>query len=86
VAFVHVAVSDSTLRDDRDVKVPLYAESGIPECWLVDLGDRAVEVYRQPSGGRYAEVQRVGSDGTLDIAALPGTSLPVADLMRPARS
>jgi len=52
----------------------------------VDLGDRAVEVYRQPSGGRYAEVQRVGSDGTLDIAALPGTSLPVADLLRPARS
>ena len=45
-----------------------------------------MEVYRQPSGGRYAEVQRVGSDGTLDIAALPGTSLPVADLLRPARS
>jgi len=80
-----IEVSDSTLRDDRDVKVPLYAESGISECWLVDLGDRSVEVYRQPLGGRYAEVRRVGPDGILDIAALPGTSLSAADLLHPVR-
>jgi len=81
------AQADQLQRRVKHIAVPtLYAEGGISECWLVDLGDRAVEVYRQPSGGRYAEVRRVGLDGTLHIAALPGTSLPAANLLRPARS
>ncbi len=80
-----IEVADSTLRDDRDVKIPLYAESGIPECWLVDIVGRAVEVYRQPVGSRYAESQRIGPAGNLGIVALPGVSLDALDLFRPAR-
>ena len=79
-----IEVADSTLHDDRDVKIPLYAESGIPECWLVDIVGRAVEVYRQPTGGRYAESWRIEPDGSLEIAALPGAGLAAADLFRPA--
>ena len=80
-----IEVADSTLRQDRDVKVPLYAESGIMECWLVDLAGRAVEVHRRPTGGHYAEVRRVGLGGTLDIAALPGATLAVSGLLRPTK-
>lgn len=76
-----IEVADSSLEDDRAVKVPLYAESGIPECWIVNLVERVVEVFRQPQGGRYAEPRRLGLGDTLDIVALPSASLPVADLM-----
>ena len=79
-----VEVADTSLSYDRDVKAPLYAESGIVEYWIVDLAGRAVEVHRQPRGSRYAQVQRVGSEGPLDIAALPGVALAAADLWRPA--
>lgn len=79
-----IEVSDSTLQHDRDVKLPLYAESGIPEFWLVDLGGPAVEVYRQPSGGRYAQALRAGIDGALTIEALPGVTLTVSDVFGPA--
>ena len=81
-----VEVSDSTLRDDRDSKIPLYAERGASECWLVDIAGRTAEVFRQPQGGRYARVRHVGPEGTLDIAVLPGASLAAGDLFRPARS
>jgi Uma2 family endonuclease len=81
-----IEVSDSTLRDERDIKVPLYAESGICECWLVDITGCAVEVYRQPQGGRYGEMHRVGAGGTLDIAAVPGVTLAASDLFSPAPS
>jgi len=30
-------VSDTTLRYDRAMKLPLYARHGIPEVWIVDL-------------------------------------------------
>jgi Uma2 family endonuclease len=33
-----VEVADSTLKYDRDIKIPLYARHGIPEVWLVDIG------------------------------------------------
>src|SRR5262249_52950879 len=32
-----IEVSDSTVRYDREVKLPLYARHGIPEFWIFDL-------------------------------------------------
>jgi len=37
-----VEVSDSSLRPDRDIKLPLYARAGIPEYWIVDTESRTV--------------------------------------------
>jgi Uma2 family endonuclease len=38
-------LSPRTARMDRKIKLPLYARSGVPEYWIVDLDDRAVEIY-----------------------------------------
>lgn len=43
-----VEVSDSSLRFDRTVKLELYAATGIPEVWVVDLLHRQVLVWRDP--------------------------------------
>jgi len=50
-----IEVSDSTLRYDRDVKIPLYAKNGIPEVWLLDIPDRKLEIYREPINGEYRQ-------------------------------
>ena len=42
-------VADSSVRDDREGLVR-YAWSGIPVAWLVNLIDRCIEVYEQPTG------------------------------------
>jgi Uma2 family endonuclease len=52
-----IEVSDSTLKYDREVKLPLYAKSSIPEVWIVNLGEQIVEVYRQPCGDVYGVMQ-----------------------------
>jgi len=45
-----VEVADSSLlRDQRD-KTRIYARGGIPYYWIVNLVDRRIEVYSQPSG------------------------------------
>jgi Uma2 family endonuclease len=75
-----IEVADSNLDDDRGIKAPLYAENGVAECWIVNLIDRVVEVYRQPQNGRYADVRRLGPGEVLDIVLLPGVALPVVDL------
>lgn len=51
--FLIVEVSDSTLTKDREVKLPIYAESGIPVYWIVNLQDSQVEVHSHPDGNIY---------------------------------
>src|SRR5688572_12930051 len=46
-----IEIADTSVRYDREVKVPLYAQHHIPEVWLVDLQQRQVDVYRQPENG-----------------------------------
>ena len=62
-----VEVSDSSLRFDRKVKLPLYASFGIQELWIVDLVQRQLDVYRRPQQDGYAET---ASFGPGDTAAL----------------
>ena len=48
VALV-VEVAESSLREDRKV-LARYAWANIPVAWIVNLNDRAVEVYTGPTG------------------------------------
>lgn len=79
-----VEVADTSQRYDRLVKVPLYGRAGVPEVWIVDLSGEVVEVYRAPTPGGYAQVDRVGRGGAVSPAAFPDIVLSVdAILLRP---
>ena len=43
-----VEVADSSIDADRGVKLPLYAGAGIPEYWIVNVGEARLERYTQP--------------------------------------
>jgi Uma2 family endonuclease len=45
-----VEVADATLRRDRALKKAIYAGAGIAEYWIVNLAERQIEVYTNPSG------------------------------------
>lgn len=49
VALV-VEVADSSLAQDRHWKKRIYAGAGIPHYWLVNLAERQIELYSEPSG------------------------------------
>jgi len=64
-------LSPSTARLDRDRKMKLYAEYGVPYYWIVDPETRSVEAYTL-TGTAYALAGRL----TSEPAALP----PFSDL------
>jgi Uma2 family endonuclease len=77
-----VEVSDTTLTYDRETKLPLYAEAGLPEVWIVNLQARQVEVYREPKGTAYGLRRLVDAEETLTIEALPdGEPIVVSDIL-----
>lgn len=47
-----VEVADASLATDHDVKLPLYAAANIPVYWIVNIPERVVEVYTDPTGPR----------------------------------
>jgi Uma2 family endonuclease len=49
-ALLVVEVSDTTLRADRQDKIPMYAGAAIPVYWIVNLTERRVERYYNPTG------------------------------------
>jgi hypothetical protein len=82
-----VEVADSSLlRDQRD-KTRIYARGGIPCYWIVNLVDKHIEVYTQPSGPAsvpaYSSCVTYQSGDSLPLV-LDGHavgSIPVADLL-----
>jgi Uma2 family endonuclease len=76
-----VEVADSTLEEDRKVKMPLHARAGIPEAWLVDLKTETVVRYAAPREGRYRLVRRLRRGQELVAAAIPGLRIPVAAIV-----
>lgn len=82
-----IEVADSSiLRDQRD-KTRIYARAGIPCYWIVNLVDRRVEVYSQPSGPApvpgYASFQiyQPGDAIPLVLDGNPVAFVPASDLL-----
>jgi len=66
-----IEVSDTTLRYDRNVKLPLYARAGTKEAWIIDLPNKAIEHHNDPSETGYGRMQRVGWGKTLASEVFP---------------
>jgi Uma2 family endonuclease len=67
-------LSPTTARQDRGPELKAYARFGVPEYWIVDLDNRAVEVYRLAQTG-YPEPQRFLDPDILASPLLPGFAL-----------
>lgn len=77
-ALLAIEVSDSSLGHDRKRKIPLYARAGIPEAWILNIRRKVLEVYRDPSGGKYQTEFKLRSGDRISPLTNPGVSIPVA--------
>jgi Uma2 family endonuclease len=80
-ALLVVEVAHSSLRYDRERKLPLYAQAGLPETWLLGLRGRCLDVYRNPESGRYRTQLRLRPGDSVSPLCAPALSIAVADLL-----
>jgi Uma2 family endonuclease len=76
-----IEVADSSFEYDRDIKIPLYAASGILEVWLVDIIEQKIIVYRQPTENGYIEITTFKRAEILDILAFPEVKITVDSIL-----
>lgn len=85
-ALLVIEIADSSLRLDRGRKRVAYARAGISEYWIVNIPQRQLEVFREPTGRTYRNAFVRGEGETMSPLALPGATLRVVDLLPPAAS
>jgi Uma2 family endonuclease len=79
--FLVVEVADTTLRRDREEKIPLYGMRGIRESWLIDLNSEIVYIYRTPSAKGYLDSRVARRGDKIAPEAFPDFEISVDDLL-----
>ena len=76
-----IEIAESSLQYDREVKGRIYAESGVPEYWLVDVDDHTVSRFTEPRDGAYRTLRRCHPGESIAPESLPECLIPVGALM-----
>ena len=72
-------LSPTTAYDDLGTKFRNYEKYGVREYWVVDPGEKSVEVF-VAAGGRLVSDQRVAGQGTLSSRILAGFNVDLDEL------
>jgi Uma2 family endonuclease len=75
-----IEVAESSLRYDREVKVPLYARHGIPAVWLVDLTSGRLLLLSGPTERGYGVMQTADVGRPISLPGLADLKVDLRDL------
>jgi Uma2 family endonuclease len=76
-----IEVSDSTIDYDRKTKLPLYAQHGIPEVWIINLNNLSLERYSQPNETGYGHCETLDKTGKISPTALPDVVINLSRIL-----
>lgn len=76
-----IEVADSTLKFDRETKIPLYAAAEIPEIWLINIKRNLIIIHTKPINGEYQNSRIVRRKETLQSETVPNISIEVDKIL-----
>jgi Uma2 family endonuclease len=80
-ALLVIEVSDTTLRKDTHVKIPLYARCGVSEVWIMDLPKSRVHFYRSLVDGQYQNVSVMYEPKSAPVPGLADAEIDLTNLV-----
>ncbi|MEK0180512.1 MAG: Uma2 family endonuclease [Oscillatoriales cyanobacterium] len=81
--YLIIEVADTTLRTDLGIKATIYAQSGIADYWVLDVNNRQLHVFREPTQDGYQSIAVLGDDASISPLQFPDISFAVRDMLRP---
>lgn len=76
-----IEVADTSMRRDRILKLRIYANAGIAECWIVDINGSSVEAYTEPVDDGYAKRLVARGGDRLSPTAFPDINVGAAEIL-----
>jgi Uma2 family endonuclease len=81
--YLIIEVADTTLRTDLGIKANLYAQSGIADYWVLDVNNRQLHVFREPSQDGYQSRVILADGDSISLLRFPDCSFFVREMLRP---
>jgi Uma2 family endonuclease len=81
--YLIIEVADSSLKFDCDTKGKAYAKAGIADYWVLDVIDRELYVYRQPTLEGYKSKTVLNEDKTISPLKFPELQVNIRDMLPP---
>lgn len=78
-----VEIADSTLKQDCQVKARLYARAEIVEYWVVDLKNRQVHIFRNPTATGYTNHLILNEPNQFSPLAFPDLVVNLTSILPP---
>jgi len=75
-----IEVADTTLKFEREIKLPTYARHGIVELWLIDLPGGILEIYREPGSKGYRKLLRPDRREIIAPVLIDEARLPLSEI------
>jgi Uma2 family endonuclease len=78
-----VEVADSTLKQDCEIKDKLYARANIAEYWVLDLKNRQLHIFREPTPTGYTSHLILSEPNQAAPLAFPSLALSLTSILPP---
>ncbi|NJR26231.1 MAG: Uma2 family endonuclease, partial [Richelia sp. CSU_2_1] len=73
--YLIIEVADSSLAYDREVKAQIYARSGIADYWVLNVCDRQLHVFREPTADGYQSEVVMGENESISPLQFPAVNI-----------
>ena len=74
--------SGDTLKRDRELKAPAYAQSGIQDYWILDVNQRQLYVFRSPTATGYANEFVLSDSDIISPLTFLDCQIAVVEMLR----
>jgi len=79
--FFVIEVSDTTVRYDTNIKLPIYARTGVAEVWIENLQEDLLLVCRNPTPTKYRSQLELHRGDSISPLAFPDVVFKVEELL-----
>jgi Uma2 family endonuclease len=81
--YLVVEVADFTLKTDCEIKDKIYAQAGIADYWVIDIKNRQVHIFRDPTPSGYTSHLILSATQTISPLAFCTITLPITAILPP---
>ncbi|MEG4496572.1 Uma2 family endonuclease [Microcoleus sp. F10-C6] len=81
--YLIIEVADSSLAYDREIKAKAYARSGIADYWVLNVNERQLHVFREPTENGYQSEVILGETASISLLEFPACNIAIQEMLPP---
>ena len=80
--YLLIEIADGTLKNDCEIQGQVYARSHIDDFWVLDINQRQLHVFREPSDDGYRSQMILSEDSTVALSAFSTCTFCVREMLQ----